>query len=196
MDWLPVESAWLLWLAGALPVSSQLHALPSVFCSAWKPATTFPKLQLGSANGKKQWEVGRHKEGRSCILRFCRRLLKWQQQRWHLEWALLQPQSMKLVLEMLWVFDGRFWRVPITFIRLSKKYGIFKIIRKWRQGRLSITCIPSDRVVPHCLQDGIWEETLTYFYFYLYCIYSYLFFVSPFHFEASLLCTLHINKIA
>lgn len=92
----------------------QLPASCPPFCvlQALAVCNYISQAQLGSANGKKQWEVGRHKEGRSCIFHFCRRLLKWQQQRWHLEWAILQPQSVKLVLEMLWVFDGRFGECP------------------------------------------------------------------------------------
>lgn len=52
---------------------------------------------------------------------------------WHLEWALLQPQSMNLPNLHLKCYEYLrevFWRLLITFIRLPKKYGILKIIRK------------------------------------------------------------------
>ena len=65
---------------------------------------------------------------------------------WHWAWALLQPQSMNLP-NLHWkcyeYLKEVFGRLLITFIRLPKKYGILKIIRKWRQGCLSITYIPS-----------------------------------------------------
>ena len=146
MDLFLVGSAGLLWLAGALPVSSQLSCPPFCVLQVLEACNYISQAPV------RFWEWREPVRGGEAQGREKQHFLLSQMTsrvaaaEWHWAWALLQPQSMNLP-NLHWkcyeYLKEVFGRLLITFIRLPKKYGILKIIRKWRQGCLSITYIPS-----------------------------------------------------